>query len=132
MPAALVCLGVLEVHPAAQDRLKAMPGYARYQELAPQIPGALKSGAITPSWSADGTSLEYTLNGKRYRYDVATRQATALGETTDTTGRGGRGGRGQGAPERGRQYGSADSPDTASRARFNDKDRNLYLVDLNS
>jgi dipeptidyl-peptidase-4 len=129
VPAALVCAGVLEVRPAAQDRLKSMPGYARYQELAPQITGALKSGAITPSWSADGTSFEYTLDGRRYRYDVASRQATALGESAEPAGRGGRGGRGQGTPERGRQYGSADSPDNAYRAQFNDKDRNLYLVD---
>jgi dipeptidyl-peptidase 4 len=129
VPAALVCLGVLDGHPAAQDRLKSMPGYARYQELAPQITGALKSGAITPAWSADGTSFEYTLDGKRYRYDVATRQATVLGETAEPAGRGGRGGRGQGAPERGRQYAWADSPDRAYRAQFSDKDRNLYLVD---
>ncbi len=129
VPAALVCLGVLEVHPAAQDRLKSMPGYARYQEVAPQIPGALKSGAIAPTWSADGTSFEYTLDGKRYRYDLATRQATAVADAADAAGRGGRGGRGQGAPERGRQFASADSPDNAYRAQFNEKDRNLYLVD---
>jgi len=129
VPAALVCLGLLGEHPAAQDRLKSMPGYARYQELAPQITGALKSGSITPAWSADGTSFEYTLDSRRYRYDVASRQATTLGDTAEPAGRGGRGGRGQGAPERGRQYVSTDSPDTAWRARFNDKDRNLYLVD---
>ena len=129
LPAVLACLGALEADPAAQDRLKSMPGYARYQELAPQIPGALKTGAIAPAWSADGASFEYTLDGKRYRYDVAARQATVLGEAADAAGRGGRGGRGQGAPERGRQYASADSPDNAWRARFDDKDRNLYLVE---
>ena len=128
VPAAVLCLGVLEVHTAAQDRLKSMPGYARYQELATQIPGSFKSGAISPTWSADATGFEYTLDGKRYRYDVATRQATAIGEAAETSGRGGRG-RGQGAPERGRQYAAADSPDNAYRAQFNDKDRNLYLVD---
>jgi dipeptidyl-peptidase 4 len=129
VPAVVLCLGVLEVHTAAQDRLKSMPGYARYQELAPQIPGSFKSGAITPTWSADATSFEYTLDGRRYRYDVATRQATALGDAAEPSGRAGRGGRGQGAPQRGRQYATADSPDNAYRAQFNDKDRNLYLVD---
>ncbi len=129
VPAAVACLGVFEARPAAQDRLKSMPGYARYQEVAPQIPGAFKSGAIAPTWSADGTSFEYTLDGKRYRYDLATRQATAVGDAADAAGRGGRGGRRQGAPERGRQYASADSPDNAYRAQFNEKDRNLYLVD---
>jgi dipeptidyl-peptidase-4 len=129
VPAAVACLGVLEVQTAAQNRLKSMPGYARYQELAPQIPGSFKSGAVAPAWSADAISFEYTFDGKRYRYDVATRQATALGDAAEPAGRGGRGGRGQGAPERGRQYATADSPDNAYRAQFNDKDRNLYLVD---
>ena len=76
LPASIACVGVSQIHPAAQDRLKSMPGYARYHELAPQIPGALKSGAVTAVWSADGASFEYTRDGKRYRYDVATRQAT--------------------------------------------------------
>lgn len=128
LPASIACVGVIQLHPAAQDRLKSMPGYTRYQEMAPQIPAALKSGAITPVWSADGGSFEYTLAGKRYRYDVAMRQATPLGDAPDA-GRGGRGGRGQGAPERGRQYTFAESPDGAFRAQFNDKDRNLYLVE---
>jgi dipeptidyl-peptidase 4 len=129
VPPAVVCLVVFEVHTAAQDRIKSMPGYARYQELAPQIPGALTSGAIAPTWSADGTSFEYTLDGKRYRFDVATRQGTALGPAVEPAGRAGRGGRGQGAPERGRQYATADSPDKTYRARYNDQDRNLYLLD---
>jgi dipeptidyl-peptidase 4 len=129
VPGAVACLGVLEVHTAAQDRLKSMPGYARYQDLAPQIPSSFKSGAIAPTWSADATSFEYTRDGKRYRYDVGMRQAVALGEAAEPAGRGDRGGRAQGAPERGRQYATADSPDNAYRAQFNDKDRNLYLVD---
>ncbi len=129
LPASIVCVGVWQIHPAAQDRLKSMPGYARYHELAPQIPGALKSGAVAAVWSADGASFEYTRDGKRYRYDVAARQATPLGDAPEAAGRGGRGGRGQGAPERGRQYGFADSPDGAFRAQFNEKDRNLYLID---
>ena len=127
LPVSVACVGLLQMSPAAQDRLKSMAGYTRYQELAPQIPGALKSGAIVPLWNADGRSFEYTLDGQRYRFDVATRQAAVIGEAAEA----GRGGRGQGgAPERGRQYVSSDSPDGAYRAQFNDKDRNLYLVDL--
>jgi dipeptidyl-peptidase-4 len=128
LPASIVGVAVLQVQPAAQDRLKSMPGYARYRELAPQITGAMKSGAVAAVWSTDGASFEYTRDGKRYRYDVATRQATPLGDAGEAAGRGGRG-RGQGAPERGRQYGFADSPDGAFRAQFNEKDRNLYLID---
>ena len=56
------------------------------------------------------------------------RQTSEIGNAPEPGGRGGRGGRGQGAPERGRQYAFADSPDKAFRAQFNDKDRNLYLV----
>ena len=127
-PAAAIFVAFLQPT-SAQDRLKSMPGYAQYQKVAPQIAGAVKSGAVTPSWSADGKSFEYTFDGKRYRYDVAARQATAIGEAAEPAGRG-RGGRGQGAPERGRQYVSAESPDGTLRARYNEKDRNLYLVDV--
>ena len=49
VPAALACVALLGAHPAAQHRLKSMPGYARYQELAPQITAAFKSGSITPA-----------------------------------------------------------------------------------
>ncbi len=120
---AALSVGLLQIDTAAQDRLRSMAGYAQYQKIAPQIAGAVKSGAVNPAWGADGKSFEYTFDGKRYRYDVAARQATPLGEAADPAGRG-RGGRGQGAPERGRQYASADSPDGTLRAQSNDKDRN--------
>ena len=121
-----VVLGQRDI--AAQDRLKSMPGYAQYQKVSPQITGAVKSGAVTVTWSDDGRTFEYAFDGKRYRYDVAARQATAIGSAPESAGRGGRG-RGLDAPERGRQYGSADAPDGSLRAQFNEQDRNLYLVD---
>jgi dipeptidyl-peptidase-4 len=130
--AAALSVGLLQIDTGAQDRLRSMPGYAQYQTIAPQIAGAVKSGAVTPAWSADGKTFEYAFDGKRYRYDVAARQATLIGDAADAAGRGGRGGRGQGAPERGRQYASAESPDGTLRAQYNDKDRNLYLVDVAS
>ena len=128
--AAALSVGLLQIDTAAQDRLKSMPGFAQYQKIAPQIAGAVKSGAVMPAWNADGRSFEYSFDGKRYRYDVAARQATAIGESGDAAGRGGRGGRGQGAPERGRQFASSDSPDGKLRAHYSEKDRNLYLVDV--
>jgi dipeptidyl-peptidase-4 len=128
--AAALSVGLLQIDTAAQDRLKSMPGFAQYQKIAPQIAGAVKSGAVMPAWNADGRSFEYSFDGKRYRYDVAARQATAIGESGDAAGRGGRGGRGQGAPERGRQFASSDSPDGTLRAQYSEKDRNLYLVDV--
>jgi dipeptidyl-peptidase-4 len=129
--AAALSAGLLQIDTAAQDRLKTMPGYAQYQRIAPQIAGAMKSGAVTPAWSADARNFEYAFDGKRYRYDIATRQAAVIGEGADPAGRG-RGGRGQGAPERGRQFASAESPDGTLRAQYNEKDRNLYLLDVAS
>ena len=129
LSAAALFVGLLQIDTAAQDRLRSMAGYAQYQKISPQIAGAVKSGAVTPTWGADGKSFEYSFDGKRYRYDVAARQATPIGDAADAAGRG-RGGRGPGAPERGRQYLSSDSPDGTLRAQYNDKDRNLYLVDV--
>jgi dipeptidyl-peptidase 4 len=126
---AALSVGLLQIETAAQDRLRSMAGYAQYQKIAPQIAGAVKSGAVTPAWGADGKSFEYTFDGKRYRFDVAARQATTIGEAAEPAGRG-RGGRGQGGPERGRQYGAADSPDGSLRAQYNEKDRNLYVIDV--
>jgi dipeptidyl-peptidase-4 len=114
---------------AAQDRLKTMPGYQEYQRLAGQLAGVVRSGELAVTWSPDSASFEYQKDGKRYRYDVASRQATAIGNADPTAGRGGRG-RGQGLPDRGRQFTSADAPDGKLRAVFNERDRNLYLVDV--
>ena len=126
-------LALARVEPAAQDRLRAMPGYAQYQRMAAQIPGAIRTGAVTVTWGADGRSFDYARDGKLYRYDVATRRVTELGAAPAQAGRGGRGGRGgAGSPERGRQYVSADSPDKRFRAQYQDADRNLYLIDLES
>ena len=129
LSAAALFVGLLQIDTAAQDRLRSMAEYAQYQKVAPQIAGALKSGAVTPVWGADSKSFEYTFDGKRYRYDVAARLATPIGDAAEAAGRG-RGGRGQGAPERGRQYVSSDSPDGTLRAQYDEKDRNLHLVDI--
>ena len=119
----------LQVIPSAQDRLRAMPGYARYQQMLPQVSGAVRSGALTVTWSQDGRTFEYARDGKLYRYDVATRRATEIGAAPEAAGRGGRGGRGgQGTPERGRQYAFADSPDKTLRAQYNEATRNLVLL----
>ena len=36
----------------------------------------MKLGALTVTWKDDGKAFEYTRDGKRYRYDVAAKQAT--------------------------------------------------------
>jgi dipeptidyl-peptidase-4 len=122
-------LSLLQVTTGAQDRLKTMPGYQQYQKVVQEIPGAIRLGSVAVTWSADGKSFDYTNDGKRYRYDVATRAATEIGaaEAPDGRGRGGRGGQAGGAPERGRQFDSAESADRRLKAFY--RDRNLWLKD---
>ncbi|HEX5580123.1 MAG TPA: DPP IV N-terminal domain-containing protein, partial [Gemmatimonadaceae bacterium] len=102
------------------DRLKTMPGYERYSRMAPQIAGAVKSGALRVTWAEDGRSFTYQRDGTWYRYDVAARRAT---ETAAPAAAGARGGMRR--PERGRQEEVAWSPDSARRAFY--RDRNLWL-----
>ena len=119
-------IAVLSAALLAQDRLKTMPGYEQYQRMAPQIPTALKSGSLAATWTDGGRSIEYTREGKRYRFDLASRQTIDLGTPDD-----GQIGQGpprqppQGRPERGRQFASATSPDDRLNAFY--KDRNLWL-----
>lgn len=115
----------------AQDRLKSMPGYEQYQKMRSQIPGSVKLGSLPVTWLEDGKAFEYRKDGKRYRYNVAALKATEI--TTPSTqpapagpARGRRGGGGA-APQRGRQFDSAVSPDGTLRAVY--RKRNLYLVD---
>src|SRR6478609_9740757 len=73
----------------AQDRLKSMPGYEQSQKLSAQIPTAIKSGALATTWTSDSRAIEYTRDGKRYRYDVASRRTTeATGAQDEGRGRG--------------------------------------------
>ncbi|MDP3493130.1 MAG: DPP IV N-terminal domain-containing protein [Hyphomonadaceae bacterium] len=66
--AAAVLLAPLAV---AQSRLPMMPGHERWTEIAPQIPQAVKSGAITAVWAPDSKSFEYTLDYRR-TFNLAT------------------------------------------------------------
>ena len=100
--------------------------------MSTQLSGAVRSGAINGTWSADGASVDYVLDGKRYRFDVAARSATDLGPAADAAGAAGRGGRGAGRGgtgiERGRQAASADSPDGKLKAFY--RDRNLWVSEV--
>ena len=125
----LACLTLLGALPAAspgQDRLRTMPGYDQFQRMSSQMATAVRSGDLRATWVENGKALEYTLDGKRYRYDVATRKAAELPPIEQPTdgGRGGRGGRG-GMPERGRQFDRARSPDSTYEAIY--RDRNLWM-----
>ncbi|PYR54970.1 MAG: peptidase [Acidobacteria bacterium] len=133
LPAAAAWL-VWHVSVAAQDRLKSMPGYEQFQKMSREIPGSVKLGSLNVTWAPDSKTFEYAKDGKRYRYDVAAREATAIGDAPeDAPGRGGGGrGRGQGQgrgnqplPERGRQFSVSVSPDETLKAEY--RNRNLYL-----
>ena len=125
--ALLTLLGALPATSAGQDRLRTMPGYEQFQRMSTQMATAVRSGDLRATWVENGKALEYTLDGKRYRYDVATRRAAELPPIVQPTdgGRGGRGGRGGGMPERGRQFDRALSPDSTYEAIY--RDRNLWM-----
>ncbi|HRP09116.1 MAG TPA: DPP IV N-terminal domain-containing protein, partial [Gemmatimonadales bacterium] len=110
-----------------QDRLKEMPGYARYTEMAPKLGRAMISGAVSTAWAEDSKSFEYTRDGKRWHFDVASRQTTevAMPEATSRPGFGRMGG-----VARGRQAVEAISPDSSRRAFY--RDRNLWVSDADS
>ena len=119
-------LGIAE----GQDRLKTMPGYARYVEKSREIPGAVKSGSLTGTWRDGGQAFEYRKDGKTYRYDVASKKAEEAkpGTPEPSAGPGGRGRRG-GGPGRGQQFASVASPDGTLKASY--RDRNLFVSDPN-
>ena len=118
----LVALVVLSTATHAQDRLRAMPGYERYAAMAPKLASSLKSGAITPQWADDGSSFEFTRDGKRFRYTVATKMVTEAGPLN---GGAGMGARRMNAPARGRQYTEAWTADSAMKAVY--RDNNLFI-----
>jgi len=128
LAAVTIVAALFTATPGAQDRLKGMPGYDRFEKMSREIPGSVKLGVVAARWKEDGLSFEYAWNGRLYRFDLATNKAIDLGDAPDTAQLGGRGrgGRGGGAqPERGRQVDSAESPDKSLKAFY--KDRNLWV-----
>jgi dipeptidyl-peptidase-4 len=123
--AILVALGALAGTADAQDRLVSMPGYDQYQRVGREVAGAVRSGALSVTWHGGGQAFEYQLDGKVYRYDLATRQATEIASSAEVEPQ--RFGR-RGGPERGRQFEEAVSPNGKLRAFY--RDRNLWLSDI--
>ncbi|MBC8087529.1 MAG: DPP IV N-terminal domain-containing protein [Phycisphaerae bacterium] len=117
---------------SAQDRLKTMPGYEQFTRMQTVLRGdpAVKTGAVAATWSADGKSFEFTRDGKRQRFDIATKKVSAAVEASPVAAGGGRGGRGGGGgPERGRQVTEVLSPDSTLKAAY--RDRNLFVSAAN-
>lgn len=104
-----------------QDKLKKMPGYERYKEMAPQIRNSVKMGSLTVSWDDNSNSFTYTQDGRLYKYDVKKKSASDIGEAPKRQRRNWW----EGRPARGRQYASAESPNKQLKA-FT-KDRNMYI-----
>jgi dipeptidyl-peptidase-4 len=126
---AWLLVAIVQMGVTAQDRLKTLPGYAQYQRMSQQIPSAVKLGSVAVTWKRDATSFDYTTNGMRYRFDVATRSSTVIEGASAPDAPAGRGaGRGApGGPERGRQFDQAVSPDGTLKAFY--RDRNLWISD---
>lgn len=123
-PLLLAALLAIPVHGLqAQDKLKEMPGYTRYAEMAPKLNEAYVSGAVVANWGEDGKSFSYSHGGKRWQYDVAARRATELDAPAVTPG----GNRRPGGVARGRQATEAMSPDSTRKAFY--RDRNLWVSD---
>ncbi|MEM8887852.1 MAG: DPP IV N-terminal domain-containing protein [Bacteroidota bacterium] len=104
----------------AQDRLKKMPGYEQYKQIAPQIYSSVKMGRLSVEWSEDGKSFEYAKDGRQWQYDVKKKKATDIGKAKGRQGR-----RRWNGPARGRQYSSAMSPDGNLKAYTHE--RNMYI-----
>lgn len=66
---------VIAIAPVAmgQSRIRSMPGYDQWAEMSPRIAGAVKQGSVTVEWAEDSGSFDYTLDGKRWRFDVRNR-----------------------------------------------------------
>jgi dipeptidyl-peptidase-4 len=134
--AAALCLVVFgfSTPSIAQDRLKTMPGYARYQRFEREMTNAVKLGILTVTWINEGKAFEYRKEGKRYRYDIDSGSTSELGSTeTNAPARpeerrqGER--RRQTGIGRGRQASSAMSPNGKFKSFY--RDRNLWLSDAN-
>lgn len=110
----------------SQDRLKTYPNYDRYERLLKEIREAVKSGALRVTWKDDGEALEFSRDGKQWRFDIRTGKLLETGKASEQPPM--PFGRRAGFPERGRQFTTAESPDKKFRAVY--KNRNLYLEDL--
>ena len=115
--AATLALSLFPASLLAQDRLKAMPGYARYQRVTREMTNVFTSGALSVTWTNGGRAFDYSKEGKRFRYDIESRRATELPKRTNAPGSRRRDDR---RPERGRQYTSARSPDGKFTAVYHD------------
>lgn len=124
----------------AQDALKRMPGYEHYRRISALRTNVFQDGSVRVTWKEDGRALEFTRNGKRFRYDFASSAFAVLSNSPAGLARSNarpanvaprpaqfsRPAR----PARGRQYTEAVSPNGNYKAFY--RDRNLWLSTLGS
>lgn len=74
----LIGLALAMAAPAAlaQSRILTMPGYENWAQVSPQISGSVKLGSISAQWAEDSKSFDYSFDGKRWRFDLATLRAS--------------------------------------------------------
>ena len=126
----VLALAVMAGGSEGQDRLKTMPGYARYQQKSREIPGSVKPGSLNVTWLDGGKAFEYRKDGKAFRYDVAARKAEEVKAAASAEAPAdGRRGRRAGGPGRGQQFDAVASPDGTLKAVY--RDRNLWITDPN-
>src|SRR5438445_446768 len=118
-------ISLLPVALIVQDRLQTMPGHQQYGRMARAIPSAIKSGALSVTWTGN-TTFEYMQGGKQYRFEVTARRSSELSGTAARNRRPPQ----DEEPERGRQFESALSPDGRMKAVY--RNRNVWLIDVGS
>ncbi len=124
---ALALLAIVAIAPAVhgQDRLKTMPGYDQYMRMTSARAGAVKIGQATGMWADSGKAFDFTLEGKRLRFDIASKKTIDAPPSSSSEAQGNA--RGMPNRERGRQFTEAVSPDGKRKAIY--RDRNLWLTD---
>src|SRR5260370_119036 len=78
----VLLLGLATINSPGQDRLKTMPGYSRYEKMSAAMTNAVRLGSLSVTWKDGGKVFEYQKDGKRYRYDIATKTAAELKSAT--------------------------------------------------
>lgn len=104
---------------SAQDKLKEMPGYEQYIEIAPQIRRSIVTSPSYVKWNNEGTAFQYKKGGETKEFTIGKGEATATTKLKDD-----RYAKWANRPARGRQYASAESPNGKYKA-FT-KNRNMF------
>ena len=107
---------------AAQETLREMPRYDRYERIGTEGRGAVTGGAVGVVWAENGRSFTYRKEVQWYRFDVANRTSVKITEPRPRPLMAG-----IPRPARGRQNARVVSPDGKRIAES--KDRNVTVTE---